>query len=54
LVSEPIGPKLIAKQTDMAEDLANKTLGRMMEDGEVIKVKRGLYVAASRADLQKP
>jgi hypothetical protein len=53
LVSEPVGPKLIAKQTDMAEDLANKTIGRMVEDGEVIRVKRGLYIAARRTDLQK-
>jgi hypothetical protein len=53
LVSEPLGPKEIARQTDMTEDLANKTLGRMAEDGEVIRVKRGFYIAASRDDLQK-
>jgi hypothetical protein len=53
LVSEPMGPKKIAEATDMSEDLANQTLGRMVTDDEVIRVKRGLYIAASRTDLQK-
>jgi AAA domain-containing protein len=50
-VSEPLGPKQIAAQTDMREDHVSKTLERMIEDGEIIKVSRGLYVSANRSDL---
>jgi len=53
LVSEPVGPKKIASETDMSEHLVNQTLGRMAVDGEIIRVKRGLYIAASRDDLQR-
>jgi 5S rRNA maturation endonuclease (ribonuclease M5) len=50
-VSGAMTPKEIAAETDMSEDLVSKTLARMIEDGEIIKVSRGLYVSASRSDL---
>jgi hypothetical protein len=50
-VSGPLGPKEIARQTDMTDDHVSKTLERMIEDGEIIKVLRGQYIAASRSDL---
>jgi hypothetical protein len=50
-VSGRVGPKEIAQQTDMSEDLVNKTLARMIEDDEVFKVSRGKYVSAARPDL---
>jgi 5S rRNA maturation endonuclease (ribonuclease M5) len=50
-VSVPLGPSEIAKQTDTTEDLVNKTLARMVEDDEIIRVSRGRYVSAARPDL---
>lgn len=50
-VSEPIGPSEIAAKTDISEQIVSKTLERMIEDGEIIKVSRGKYVSAKRADL---
>jgi hypothetical protein len=52
LVSEPLGPKEIAAQTDINEDLVNTTLHRMVGDGEILRVGRGRYCAASRPDLK--
>jgi predicted transcriptional regulator len=47
---EPLGPKDIALQCDMPETLSRKTLSRMVEKGEIVKVSRGYYVSASRSD----
>jgi hypothetical protein len=51
LVSVPIGPQEIAKQTDTSEDLVNKTLQRMVSDAEIIRIGRGRYSSASRPNL---
>ena len=50
---EAVGPEKIAEECEMRSDLVRKTLGRMVQDGEIIKEKRGLYVHAGRRDLQK-
>jgi hypothetical protein len=50
---EAVGPEKIAQECEMRSDLVRKTLARLVEDGEIIKEKRGLYVAAGRSDLQK-
>jgi hypothetical protein len=51
LVSEPLGPKEIALQTYVPENRVNQRLIGMVRDGEIIKVSRGGYISASRADL---
>jgi hypothetical protein len=51
LVSEPLGPKEISRQTDTSEDLVNKTLARMVTDAEIFRVSRGRYVSAGRPSL---
>jgi hypothetical protein len=50
-VSVPLRPKEIASQTDTNEDLVNKTLTRMVNDAEIIRVGRGRYVSAARPKL---
>jgi hypothetical protein len=51
LCKEPLGPKDIARQTNMTETPVSVTLNRMVTDAEIIKVSRGRYVSASRSDL---
>jgi len=52
LVSEPLGPQDIARQTDINEVLVNTTLHRMVGDGEILRVGRGRYISASRPNLK--
>jgi hypothetical protein len=52
LVSEPLGPQEIARQTDTNEDLVNTTLRRMVGDAEILRVSRGRYISAKRPDLK--
>lgn len=51
LVSEPIGAKEIGQQTGQHVETVARTLLRMVEDGEIIKVSRGLYIHPDRVDL---
>jgi hypothetical protein len=52
-VSEPLAPSQIAKQINMTEGAVNTTLHRMMkDDGVVVKVGYGKYIAASRPSLK--
>jgi hypothetical protein len=41
LVSEPLGPKEIAEQTNTNQGLVDTTLHRMVADAEIIRVSRG-------------
>lgn len=50
-VSHPMTPKDIALESDTREELVRKTLERMVDDGEIIKVSRGQYISASRSEL---
>ena len=48
---EAVSPKDVADLCDMNEPASRKTLGRMLADGEILKVSRGRYIAAKRDDL---
>ena len=49
--SEPLSPETIAHQTDIGRGNVDKSLGRMLADGEIIKISRGLYIHPERIDL---
>jgi AAA domain len=51
LVKEALGPKEIALQTYVSENTVNQRLIGMLHDQEIIKVIRGGYISAKRADL---
>jgi hypothetical protein len=51
LASQPIGPKEIANLCDVREDTVRQRLPGMVHSGQIIKVSRGFYIAANRADL---
>jgi AAA domain len=42
--AEPLGPKAIAKAVGSKEGTVRVTLGRMVEDGEIQKVGRAMYI----------
>jgi AAA domain-containing protein/Toprim domain-containing protein len=48
---EAISPKDLADLCDTNEPHVRKTLGRMLRDGEILKVSRGRYISAKRDDL---
>jgi predicted transcriptional regulator len=49
--AEPWGPKEICQHSDVAENTVSKRLPGLIADGKIVKVSRGLYVAASRTGL---
>jgi hypothetical protein len=49
--SVPLNPESIGHQTDIGRQNVDKALARMVTDGEIIKVSRGLYIHAERLDL---
>jgi hypothetical protein len=51
LASQPMGPKEIANLCDVREDTVRQRLPGMVHSGQIIKVSRGSYIAASRPDL---
>jgi hypothetical protein len=51
LCKEALSPKEIAALTYVSENTVNQRLIGMVRDGEIIKVFKGGYISASRADL---
>jgi hypothetical protein len=52
--SEPMRPADIRVATDLTRDNVDKLLFRLAEDGEIIKISRGLYIHFDRQDLMPP
>ena len=52
--SVPLGPEAIGHQTDIGRANVDKALARMVGDGEIIKISRGLYIHPERTDLFPP
>jgi AAA domain len=48
---EPLGPKAIAKAVGSKEGTIRVTLGRMVEDGEIQKVGRAMYIPVASVTL---
>jgi RecA-family ATPase len=48
--SEPVGPRDIADETGMKEPNIRKLLGKLVKEGAIAKVKRGLYCSPVKCD----
>jgi DeoR/GlpR family transcriptional regulator of sugar metabolism len=51
---KPLTPSQIASLVTASEDAVRQRLGNLVENGQIIRVSRGHYVAAKRDDLLSP